>query len=220
MKRISNLLVITGLLLWSCNDAEKKSTETAAGMNTDTNTVVTTETAPAAPMDSATIAKNWEAYMTPSDVHKMMASWDGKWNGTVSMWHSPGATPEISQESTTNSMLMGGRYQQGIHSGTMMGQPFEGRSLLAYDNAKRTFTSTWIDNMGTGLMVVEGPWDETTKSMTLKGMMVDPSAGTGKQVPVKEIFKVIDDKTQVMEMYGNAPDGKEFKMMEIKYSRQ
>ena len=216
MKRMSNLLVITGLLLWGCNDAEKKSTESTADMNIDT--VVTTETAPAALMDSATIAKNWEAYMTPSDVHKMMASWDGKWNGTVSMWNSPGATPEISQESTTNSMIMGGRYQQGIHAGTMMGQPFEGRSLLAYDNAKRRFTSTWIDNMGTGLMVVAGPWDESTKSMTLKGMMVDPSAGTGKEVPVKEVFKIIDEKTQVMEMYGNAADGKEFKMMEIKYS--
>lgn len=220
MKRISNLLVITGLLLWSCNDAEKKSTEATGDMSTDTNTVTTTEPVVAAPMDSATIAKNWEAYMTPTDVHKMMASWDGKWNGTVSMWQSPGSTPEISQESTTNSMLMGGRYQQGIHAGTMMGQPFEGRSLLAYDNARRTFISTWIDNMGTGLMVMEGPWDETTKSITMKGMAVDPSAGTGKQVPVREVFKVIDDKTQLMEMYGNAPDGKEFKMMKIKYTRQ
>jgi hypothetical protein len=220
MKRMSNFLVITGLLLWSCNETEKKSTASATEIVTESNTVTTAETAPAAPMDSATIAKNWGAYMTPSDVHKMMASWNGKWNGTVTMWQSPGATPEISQESTTNSMLMGGRYQQGIHVGTMMGQPFEGRSLLAYDNAKRTFTSTWIDNMGTGVMVVEGPWDETTKSMTLKGMVVDPSAGTGKEVPVREVFKIIDEKTHLMEMYGNGPDGKEFKMMEIKYNRK
>ena len=220
MKRMSNFLVITGLLLWSCNETEKKSTASATEIVTESNTLTTAETAPAAPMDSATIAKNWGAYMTPSDVHKMMASWNGKWNGTVTMWQSPGATPEISQESTTNSMLMGGRYQQGIHEGTMMGQPFEGRSLLAYDNAKRTFTSTWIDNMGTGVMVVEGPWDETTKSMTLKGMVVDPSAGTGKEVPVREVFKIIDEKTHLMEMYGNGPDGKEFKMMEIKYSRK
>lgn len=220
MKKMSNFLVLAGMLLLGCNDAEKKSTEKAADMSTDTNAVATTEQVAAAPMDSATIAKNWEVYMTPTDVHKMMASWDGKWNGTVSMWHSAGATPEISQESTTNSMLMGGRYQQGVHVGTMMGQPFEGRSLLAYDNAKRTFTSTWIDNMGTGVMVVEGPWDESTKSMTLKGTSVDPSAGTGKEVPVREVYKIIDDKTHLMEMYGNGPDGKEFKMMEIKYSRQ
>lgn len=219
MKKISNFLVAAGILLCSCNDADKKSAEVVNDSNTDTSTVATTEK-PSAPLDSASIAKNWEVYMTPSDVHKMMASWDGKWNGTVSMWQSAGSTPEISQESTTNTMIMGGRYQQGVHAGTMMGQPFEGRSLLAYDNARRTFISTWVDNMGTGLMVMEGPWDEITKSITMKGMAVDPSAGTGKQVPVKEIFKIIDDKNQVMEMYGNAPDGKEFKMMEIKYNRQ
>jgi hypothetical protein len=56
--------------------------------------------------------------------------------------------------------------------------------------------------------------------MTLKGMTVDPAAGTGKEVAVKEIFKIVDDKNQLMEMYGNGPDGKEFKMMEIKYSRK
>ncbi|MBK9333372.1 MAG: DUF1579 family protein [Ignavibacteria bacterium] len=30
---------------------------------------------------------------------------------------------------------MGGRYQQGKHTGDMMGMPFEGMSLLGYDNA-------------------------------------------------------------------------------------
>jgi hypothetical protein len=220
MKRMSNFLVITCLLLWSCNETEKKSTDSATEIVKESNTVTTAETPPAALMDSATIAKNWGAYMTPSDVHKMMASWDGKWNATVTMWQSPGATPEISQGTATNSMIMGGRYQQAMFAGNMMGQPFEGRSLLAYDNAKKIFTSTWIDNMGTGIMVIEGPWDESTKSMTLKGMMVDPAAGTGKEVAVKEIFKIVDDKNQLMEMYGNGPDGKEFKMMEIKYSRK
>jgi Protein of unknown function (DUF1579) len=218
MKKLLNLFVITALLVSSCNDAEKKTTEAAVETAIDSPTTAPVPTE--APMDSATVAKNWEAYMTPSDVHKMMASWDGKWDGTVSMWHSPDAPPEISKATTTNSMLMGGRYQQGIHTGTMMGQPFEGRSLLAYDNAKKMFMSTWIDNVGTGVMVIEGPWDEASKSMTLKGMMVDPSAGNGKEVAVKEIFKVIDDKNHVMEMYGAGPDGKEFKMMEIKYTRK
>jgi hypothetical protein len=37
---------------------------------------------------------------------------------------------------------------------------------------------------------------------------------------LREVFKVIDDKTQMMEMYGPAPDGKEYKMMEIKLTRK
>ena len=74
--------------------------------------------------------------------------------------------------------------------------------------------------MGTGIMKLEGPWDEATKSITLTGKMIDPSAGTAKETDIKEIFKIIDDKTQVMEMYGPYYDGKEYKMMEIKYTRK
>jgi len=219
MKKTSNLLVITGLLLFSCTEADNKSTNAAAELSKDTSTtaaVVATE----APMDSATIAKNWGAYMTPTDMHKMMASWNGKWNAAVSSWQSPESAPEISKAINTNSMLLGGRYQQGIHTGNMMGQPFEGRSMLAYDNAKKIFTTTWIDNMGTGLMILHGPWDEATKSITFTGKSVDPAAGNGKEVDMKQMFKVVDDKNHLMEMYGKGPDGKEFKMMEIKYSRQ
>lgn len=50
--------------------------------------------------------------------------------------------------------------------------------------------------------------------------MVDPSAGTGKHMPIKETFKIIDDKTQLMEMYSPAPGGKEFKIMKIKFTRK
>ena len=112
---------------------------------------------------------------------------------------------------------MGGRYQISNHTGNMMGQPFEGMSTIAFDNAKKVFISTWIDNMGTGLMTAEGPWDEATKSITMKGKAIEPA--TGKEMDVKEIFKIIDDNTQTMEMYDPAPDGTEFKTMEITYKR-
>lgn len=62
--------------------------------------------------------------------------------------------------------------------------------------------------------------DETFKSMSLKGKMVDPGAGIGTEVDVKENFKVIDTYHQQMEMYGNGPNGKEMKIMEIKYTHK
>ena len=37
---------------------------------------------------------------------------------------------------------------------------------------------------------------------------------------MREIFKVVDDNTHIMEMYGQNPkDGKEMKMMEMKFVR-
>jgi hypothetical protein len=173
-----------------------------------------------AQIDSATMMKNWTAYMTPSKPHEMMASWNGTWTADVSMWHAPGTPPEKSKATAVNKMVMGNRYQVGNFTGNMMGQPFEGMSTLAYDNAKKVFISTWIDNMGTGIMKLEGPWDEATKSITLTGKAVDAGTADGKEMNIREVFKVVDDNTQLFEMYGPAPDGKEFKMMEIKYARK
>jgi hypothetical protein len=52
----------------------------------------------------------------------------------------------------------------------------------------------------------------------MKGKMIDP--GTTAEVDVRETFKVIDDNTQEMEMFIAMPDGKEFKTMNIKYTRK
>ncbi len=221
MKHFIITACIVSVAFFSCTDSAKKTDTVTTG---DTAAAVTkmdetpTTVVASTPPDSATMMKNWMAYMTPGEVHKMMASWNGTWNGDITMWQTPGAPAQKSKGTTINKMMLGGRYQVSNHTGNMMGMPFEGMGTLAYDNDKKIFISTWIDNMGTGLMKMEGPWDETSKTITLTGTGVDPT--TGKDMAEKETFKIIDEKTQLMEMYGPGPDGKEFKMMEIKFTRK
>ena len=160
--------------------------------------------------------KAWTDYATPGDVHKMLAKWDGKWKGDVSMWMQPGAPPTKSTSTCVNKMIMGGRYQQSTHSGNMMGQPFEGQSTLGWDNARKVLVSSWIDNMGTGIMYMEGTWDDATKTAIFKGKTTDPM--TGKEMDVKETFAIINDNTQKMEMFMNM-GGQEMKTMEITFTR-
>lgn len=160
--------------------------------------------------------KAWQAYMTPGDVHKMIAQSDGNWDEDITMWMAPGAPPTKSKSSCVNTMIMGGRYQQSVHKGNMMGMPFEGMGLLAYDNAKKTFGSSWIDNFGTGLMYMDGVWDQASRSIIFKGKCVDPS--TGKDMGIRQVMKFIDDHHMLVEMY-SVNDGKEMKTMEIKLSR-
>jgi len=220
MKHITLTLCSAAILLFSCNnDSEKKATDA----KTDTTKMAETPAAkdvtpPPAMPDSATMMKNWQAYATPGDMQKMMASWSGNWDADISMWDKPGAPPTKSAGKTVNKMVMGGRYQESNHTATMMGMPFEGHGMLAYDNAKKVFQSTWMDNMGTGLMNMSGSWDAATKSLTLTGRSVDPATLGDKDF--KEVMTVIDDNTQTMAMFTNGPDGKEMKMMEIKYTRK
>ena len=147
-----------------------------------------------------------------------MASWNGTWSGDATMWMQPGAPPLKTTLTSVNKMALGGRYQLSDEKGQFMGTPFEGKSTLAYDNAKRRFISTWIDNMGTGLIVLEGAWDEGNKTMELKGKEINPQ--TGEDMNVRQVLHVIDNDRQIMQMYQPGPDGKEFKTMEIVLTRR
>ncbi len=162
--------------------------------------------------------KAWMEYMTPGDIHKMMARSDGEWNADISMWMAPGAPVQKSTATTINKMILGGRYQSSTHSGSFNGMPFEGISTVAYDNAKKSFISTWIDNMGTGIMILEGKWDDKTNILNTKGKQTDPMSG--KEMMVRETFQIIDGNTEKLEMYMTPVGGKEFKSMEIIFTRK
>lgn len=218
MKRLT-ISFCTALFLLACSDNKDNTADSTTDTTTTTTTSTTdTATTTTAVPDSATMMKNWQAYMTPADAHKMMASWNGTWVGETQMWMTPDAPPTKSVSTAVNKMVLDGRYQQSTHTGNFMGMPFNGMSTLAYDNVKKVFISTWIDNFGTGLMVLQGPWDSTAKTITLTGKMVDPAIG--KEVDVREVFTIVDNDNQVMEMYGKGYDGKEFKTMQINYKRK
>ena len=220
MIRSTFSICLAASLLFACNNGDETTKTTTADTTTESTPKKEETTTPSPPptVDSATAAKNWQAYMTPGKEHEMMAKWNGTWTGDMTMWMSPDAPPTKSMGTAKNRMALGGRYQISEHKGNVMGMPFEGLSILAYDNHKKVFINTWIDNMGTGVMTLEGPWDEATKSITLKGKGIDPTSGSEMQV--KEVFKIIDDNNQVLEMYIPGPDGKEYKHMEGKLKKK
>lgn len=211
----SFLLLFAACLLFACN-SEKKTDEDKKETSSSDSPKDGNKAAMEMP-DSATMAKNWQDYMTPGEEHKMMAKWDGTWTGEVTMW-MPGAPEQKSTSTAENKMIMNGLYQQSTHTGDMMGMPFNGISIVGFDVHKKEFISSWIDNMGSGIMVLKGPWDAATKTITLKGTMTDP--GTKGDCEIRETFKIIDDNNQEMEMFLKMPDGSEMKTMNIKYTRK
>jgi hypothetical protein len=213
---LATLALATLVSLTSCSEkdgSESTSKETAS--TTTTTPAAATET-PAPPMDSAAKMKAWMEYMTPGDAHKVLAAGAGSWKTETTMWMEPGAPAQSSTGKASNEMILGGRYQRTVHKSQMMGESFEGEGLTAYDNAKKLFVSSWVDNMGTGVMVLEGPWDESTKSMTLKGTCTDPT--TGKDMAIREVYRIIDDTHHEMQMFCTQ-DGKEYKNMEMKMTK-
>ena len=157
------------------------------------------------------------AYMTPGTVHQMMAKSAGDWTGKASFWMKPDAPPTTADVTTKQEMILGGRYLRSVNTGNMMGMAFEGIGITAYDNARKVFISSWIDNMGTGITTLEGTWDDKTKSITFSGKMMEPSVG--REIPVRQVIRFVDDNNQVIEMYAEM-NGKEAKTMQIVFTRK
>lgn len=160
--------------------------------------------------------KAWTEYMTPGDVHKMMAAYTGEWKSEIKMWQYPGAEPTISIGSSVYEMILGGRYMQAHHKGDFNGMEMNGISIEGYDNHTKEVTSVWFDNFGTGTMIGKGKWDDKTKAINYKGKVVDPMSG--ELVGFREVMYYIDKDNQKLEMFMDTPEG-EFQSMEIMFTR-
>lgn len=202
-------------LLVLCLASCKKETVVVDETVAKTDTI---QSIPETTLDSATVAKAWTDYATPSKAHEMLAKDTGTWDAEMTFWMPESPEPQKATSVATYKMILNGKYQEGVFKGDMWGMPFEGRGTTAYDNASKQFITTWIDNMGTGMLVSRGQYDETSKTITFSGAMVDPV--TGKEKKVKEIITYIDDNTQKMEMFDIDANGKEFKNMEINSKRR
>ena len=173
------------------------------------------------PKMSAAEQKMMEKYVkaaTPGPEHQRLAKMAGKWKLQVTSWMAPGGPPMKSEGTAEFTSVLGGRYLQQEVKGDMGVQPFEGLGIEGYDNVTKENFGTWTDSMSTGLMVVRGKCPATAKKCTYKGSV--PDAVAGKAVPVTEIITYTDDDHFSFEMHDPGPGGKNFKMLEIAYTRQ
>lgn len=158
--------------------------------------------------------------------HKLLSSLDGNWTFTTKMWMNPdpNAPPQESKGTATRKTVMGGRYvmmdvtgkmQMPGEGGKMKDLQFKGMSLEGYDNVKKKFVSSWVDNMGTGIEFSEGTYDPATKTLTYTSE-IEPMPGMKSQV--REEIKIADNNHMTLDWYENR-GGQEKKTMEINYTR-
>ena len=161
----------------------------------------------------------------PGENHKRMQTLIGTWSYTSKWWMSPDAPPSESSGTTVTRSVMEGRYLVSDHTGKMQmpgpdGKPmdmeFKGMAIEGYDNAKKKYVASWIDNMGTGIMNLEGTYDPATKTLTY---LADYEPMPGMKMRIKEVVTRTDDDHHRLEFFENQ-GGKEVKTMQIDYTRK
>ena len=192
---------------------------------TSTSPATTTTTAPAQP--SADMQEMMKVMMEMGKVgenHKLLGELAGNWTYTAKMWMDPSGKPQESKGTATRKAIMEGRYYMADHTGKfkmpgpdgkMMDMNFKGMAIEGYDNVKKKFVSSWIDNMSTLIMNSEGTYDAATKTFTYNA---ECEMMPGKTTKIREVVKVVDKDHHVFEWYDNS-HGPEAKTMEISYTR-
>ena len=155
---------------------------------------------------------------TPGEQQKKLGRLAGDWTFTNTMWMDPSQPPVKSSGTMHGVVLMGGRYVEHTWKGDMMGMPFEGRGTEGYDNVGKQYVTSWVDNMGTGIVYSTGTCDAGVKVCNYSGDMWDPVSG--KKMTSRSVITWLDDNSFKNEMFAPGPDGKEAKMMEIVAKRK
>lgn len=172
-------------------------------------------------MDPQAMMEVWKQLATPGEPHKMFSTLAGSWATATKEWMEPGKPPSESTGTAEMKMLLDGRFLYQEFTGNMMGQPFSGIGIDAYDNMTKKYVTAWMDSMGTGIFLMEGTASPDGKTITLKGGHPEPGGG---HMNHRAIWKIVDPNTQTFEMYGShghgKDHGKEMKMMEITYTRK
>lgn len=157
--------------------------------------------------------------MSPGEPHKHLGWYVGDFTFTNKMWMAPGQPPSESTGTMRGELIMGGRYVQTSWKGNFMGMPFEGQGTDGYDNLAKKYVSSWVDNMGTGILVSTGTCEQGGKVCNMSGDMIDPM--TGKPSYIRSVTTWTDANTFKMEMFGKDPSsGQEVKMMEMVGTRK
>lgn len=171
----------------------------------------------------------YQELSTPGENHKLLEHFVGNWNLSIRTWMGGPAAPAAESKGTSEvRSVFGGRYiVENLKSEFMMPDPetgkekpmqFEGMGTMGYDNYKNLYVYTWIDNMGTAILMSKGACDASGKVLTTYGEMDEPMLGVQDRM-VKSVVRIIDKDRHVFEMYDLlAGDG--HKVMEITYSRK
>lgn len=155
---------------------------------------------------------------TPGKEHMQLAPLVGTWRTEARFWNEPSQPPEVSTGIAEHTWIYGKRFVKENYRGKWNGQPFEGMGLIGFDNVRKEYVSTWTDSMGTGILTAEGNYDPAKRELEMISTFSCPLTGGIRKN--RSVTRIISNNEHVFEMWDQLPNGKERKMMEIKYERK
>ncbi len=177
---------------------------------------------PPTPEEQAEMMKKYEELAKPGPEHQKLAELAGNWTYQFKMWMSPAETnPMVTDGKGEAKMVIGGRFLQLNYSGSFMGTPYEGMTMIGFDRRSSEYTTVGFDNLGTYWVSAKGPADKETGLIVMEGEDEDAFMGITQEyqfifdLKSKDMFtfSVVFTDPVMSQGTGN------FKMVEVTYNR-
>jgi len=178
---------------------------------------------PAGEPNMEEMMKMWVELAKPGPHHKHLDAFTGSWESENKMRFAEQAPWTESKGRAEFKWMLDGRFlAMHVYSDPIPGMPFthpfEGISLLGYDNASKKYNAVWADNYGTMMMIASGECDASGKTITLRGSFEDPM--TNKPCAFRWVYRVESKDAFTMEMFAPDEEGKEFMNGTFAYKRK
>jgi hypothetical protein len=155
--------------------------------------------------------------LTP--MHHMLMGSIGHWQLEVKVWASPQAKePGSSLYECETRPLGDGKFAVSEIRGMSNNMPYEARCVMGFNSVTQKFERVWFDNLSPGVLLLEGTYDEGAHKITYTGKVTDPR--THESIPIRQVLNLSDPGRQVLEVFTQMKEGKEYKSMELIYNRR
>ncbi len=160
----------------------------------------------------------WTKANTLGPQHEQFKEMIGTWKVVSKIWMMPGMPPMVSEGTVEFELMLGGRFVRQEFNCAMMGGKYHGIGIEGYDTIKKKYVSIWMDDMCTGIGMMEGTIDATGKVITYFGTMNDPLTGELDKM-TKAVLREVSKDECIFTMYEFTEGVGEVKKMEMTYTR-
>jgi hypothetical protein len=167
--------------------------------------------------DSESLIDTWVSYAMPGEHHKLLERMAGKWDMAIKYRMSPDLPIVESEGTCTRRWILGKRFLLEEFDGGNLGLPFQGLAIYGYDSFEQKYTSVWVDTMSTAITTNLGACRETCDEIAFVGRHGDPWTGVKRHS--RGVTRFVGDNEHVLELHEPDAQGREFKILEITYTR-
>jgi hypothetical protein len=159
-----------------------------------------------------------EEISTPGPDHRRFDPLVGTFRAKISLWHEGATEPQVSEGTSTNAWVAGGRFLACELRAHFDGQPIERRSTFGYDRARGEFVEMCVDSTTTQMPEVARGQAGASPDEIVFTRSVDDTL-RGRVVHLREVLRIESWNRHRFEVWSDSSGSAPRCLLELSFER-